>query len=117
MPRVRQLLMVCVLTPVSVLVAAKTIVNDESLANEADSSNWLAYGRTYSEQRYSPLAAINTDSVKRLGVEWVLDLPRDRSLIGTPLVVEGVLYFTGSFSVTRAVDTKTGKLLWEYGPK
>ena len=98
-------------------VNAETIVNDESLSNESDTTNWLSYGRTYSEQRFSPLTSIDTDSVKRLGVDWVLDLPNDRTLIGTPLVVDGVLYFTGSYSVTRAVDAKTGELLWEYDPK
>jgi quinohemoprotein ethanol dehydrogenase len=101
----------------AISVNAKTIVNDESLGNEADTTNWLSYGRTYSEQRFSPLTSIDTESVKRLGVDWVLELPNDRTLIGTPLVVDGVLYFTGSYSVTRAVDAKTGKLLWEYDPK
>ena len=42
-------------------VNAETIVNDESLSNEADTTNWLSYGRTYSEQRFSPLTSIDTD--------------------------------------------------------
>ena len=96
---------------------ADTIVDDAALSNESDGNNWLAYGRTYSEQRYSPLAQIDVKSVARLGLDWFLDLPDDRSLIGTPLVVDGVLYFTGSYSKTRAVDVKTGKVLWEYDPK
>ena len=97
--------------------AAETVVNDATLTAEGDGSNWLAYGRNYSEQRYSPLDQINTETVKRLGVEWVMELPEDKSLVATPLVVDGVIYFTGSFSKTRAVDAKTGKLLWEYDPK
>ncbi len=101
----------------SILASAQTIVNDASLADESEATNWLAYGRTYREQRYSPLSAIDTKTVERLGVDWVLELPQDRSLIGTPLVVDGILYFTGSYSVTRAVEAKTGKLLWEYDPK
>jgi len=109
--------MVGIFALISPLSLAETIVNDTSLADDSNTSNWLAYGRTYSEQRYSPLSAISTDSVPRLGLDWVLDLPQDRSLIGTPLVVDGILYFTGSFSVTRAVEAKTGKLLWEYDPK
>jgi len=113
----RQLLMVGIFALISPLSLAETIVNDTSLADDSNTTNWLAYGRTYSEQRYSPLSAISTDSVPRLGLDWVLDLPQDRSLIGTPLVVDGILYFTGSFSVTRAVEAKTGKLLWEYDPK
>ena len=97
--------------------AGDTIVDDTALADEAQGDNWLAYGRTYAETRYSPLDQINEDSVKRLGVDWYLDLPADHSLIGTPLVVDGILYFTGSFSVTRALDARTGKILWEYDPK
>jgi glucose dehydrogenase len=65
-----------------------------------DGANWPAYGRTSSEQRYSPLDQINADNVKqarrRLGHG-----PAQRTLlIGTPLVVDGVLYFTGSYSRT-----------------
>ncbi len=97
--------------------AAETVVNDAALSDERDGRNWLSYGRTYSEKRFSPLDQINTETVNGLGLDWALELPDDRSLIGTPLVVDGVLYFTGSYSVTRAVDAKTGKLLWEYDPE
>ena len=97
--------------------AGETVVDDKMLSVDGDGSNWPAYGRNFSEQRYSPLAQINTDTVKRLGVDWVLELPKDRSLLATPLVIDGVLYFTGTYSVARAVDAKTGKLLWEYDPK
>ena len=96
---------------------AATAVDDAALAAVGDGANWLAYGRNYSEQRYSPLDQINTETVKKLGVEWVMELPEDRSLVATPLVVDGILYFTGSFSKTRAVEAKTGKLLWEYDPE
>jgi quinohemoprotein ethanol dehydrogenase len=101
----------------SLAASAETVVDDDALANEADGANWLAYGKTHSEKRYSPLDQINVETVSKLGIEWFLDLPRDRTLIGTPLAVDGVLYFTGSFSRTRAVDAKTGKLLWEYDPE
>jgi len=96
---------------------AETVVDDRSLGDESQGANWLSYGRTYSEQRFSPLSQIDTSNVSKLGLAWVLDLPTDRSLLSTPLVVDGVLYFTGTFSVTRAVDAKTGKILWEYDPK
>ncbi|SVE38498.1 uncharacterized protein METZ01_LOCUS491352, partial [marine metagenome] len=91
---------------------SKTEVNDTTLSTVGDGRNWAAFGRNYSEQRYSPLTQIDADSVKRLGVEWVMDLPDDRSLTGTPLVVDGVMYFTGSYSKTKAVDAKSGKLIW-----
>ncbi len=96
---------------------AGTTVDDATLSATGDGSNWPGFGRNYSEQRYSPLTQIDSTNVARLGVEWVLDLPHDRSLVATPLVVDGIIYFTGSFSVTRAVDARSGKVLWEYDPK
>ena len=71
--------------------AGGTVVDDESLANEKDGKNWLAFGRTYSEQRFSPLTQISAENVNDLGLAWHLDLPNDRSLVGTPLVVDGVM--------------------------
>ena len=91
--------------------AADTVVDDEYLSADGDGANWPAYGRNSSEQRYSPLTQINADNVKQLGLAWSLDLPKDRSLTATPLAVDGVLYFTASYSHTRAVDAKSGSLL------
>ena len=107
-------LMICMSSQPS---AGETIVNDASLADEKDGKNWLSYGRTYSEQRFSPLDQISADSVKRLGLEWHMDLPNDRSLVGTPIVVDGVMFFEGSFNFLYAIDAKTGKTLWTYDPK
>jgi quinohemoprotein ethanol dehydrogenase len=96
---------------------AATVVDDKSLTAIGDGSNWLGFGRNYSEQRYSPLDQINTKTVSDLGIEWVMELPKDKSLLATPLVVDGVIYFTASYSVTRAVEAKSGKLLWEFDPE
>jgi quinohemoprotein ethanol dehydrogenase len=96
---------------------APTVANDATLADEANGNDWLAFGRTYREQRYSPLAQINDKNVSKLGVDWFLDLPDDRGLVSTPLVADGVLYFVGSMNVVRAVDATSGKVLWRYDPK
>ena len=96
---------------------ATTTVDGSSIADERQSANWLSYGRTYSEQRYSPLDAINTGNVAGLKLDWALELPGDRTLLATPIVVDGVMYFSGSFSVVRAVEAATGKILWTYDPK
>jgi quinohemoprotein ethanol dehydrogenase len=98
-------------------VRADTTVDGASIADERQAANWLSYGRTYSEQRYSPLDAINTGNVTQLKLDWALELPDDRTLLATPIVVDGVMYFSGSFSVVRAVDAASGKLLWTYDPK
>ena len=70
---------------------AETVVDDQSLGNESQGANWLSYGRTYSEQRFSPLTQIADTTISRLRPEWFLELPGDRGLVSTPLVVNGVL--------------------------
>ena len=91
--------------------------DDKALADESQTANWLAYGRTHNERRFSPSDQINTGNVAKLKVDWFLDLPNDVGLVSTPLVVDGTLYFTGTMNVIRAVDAVTGELLWEYDPK
>ncbi len=93
-----------------------TLVDDVALADESRGEDWLAFGRTYSEQRFSPLVQINTSNVGDLAVDWYLDLPNDRGLTSTPLVIDGILYFIGSMNVVRAVDGATGEVIWEYDP-
>jgi alcohol dehydrogenase (cytochrome c)/quinohemoprotein ethanol dehydrogenase len=93
-------------------------VDDARLANaDADDANWLTYGRTYKEQRHSPLTQINEQTVGRLGLAWSHDLGHMRGLEGTPLVVDGVLYATSAWSVMHAFDAATGELLWTHDPQ
>jgi quinohemoprotein ethanol dehydrogenase len=84
---------------------------------ERDAGNWLSYGRTYSEQRFSPLTKINADNAKQLGLAWSADLDTDRGQEGTPLVIDGVLYTSTAWSLLKAYDAATGKLLWSYDPQ
>ncbi len=102
---------------VSQTSTAATTVNGAALADEKSGANWLSYGRTYSEQRFSPLAQVDAQNVGGLGVSWYMDLGEHKSLLATPLVVDGVMYFTGSYAKVIAVDTRTGKELWTYDPK
>ena len=59
-----------------------------------DSANWITHGRTYSEQRFSPLDAINTGNVNQLGLAFYADLDTRRGQEATPIMVDGVLYTT-----------------------
>ena len=79
--------------------------------------NWMTWGRTYDEQRFSPLKAINDKNVSRLGLAWYLDLNTYRGVEATPIVVDGVLYTTSAWNVTYALDAKTGKQLWKFDPE
>ncbi len=94
-----------------------TAIDNAALSNEANGTNWAAYGRTFSEQRYSPLKQINADNVSRLGLAWSLDLPDVNFSTTAPIAVDGVIYFSPGISEVRAVNATTGKLLWRYDPE
>jgi alcohol dehydrogenase (cytochrome c)/quinohemoprotein ethanol dehydrogenase len=79
--------------------------------------DWLSYGRTYDEQRFSPLASINADNVGQLGLAWYADVGAGLTQEGTPLAIDGKLYVVTSWSKVRAYDGVTGKLLWDFDPK
>ena len=78
---------------------------------------WLSNGRTYSEQRFSPLKQIDTSNVSKLGVAWEYRTYSVRGLEATPIVADGVMYITLPWSKVIALDAKSGKELWQYDPK
>ncbi|WP_034411520.1 PQQ-dependent dehydrogenase, methanol/ethanol family [Derxia gummosa] len=86
-------------------------------AADADGADWLAHGRTYGEQRYSPLRAINAGNVARLGVAWTQKIDWDQGVEATPIVVDGVMVTTGPYSIVYAFDAATGRPLWKYDPE
>ena len=85
-------------------------------AADRDPGNWMTYGRTYSEQRFSPLSKITSDNVNRLGLAWFADLDTNRGQEATPLVIDGVMYVSTAWSMVKAFDARTGALLWSYDP-
>ena len=100
------------------LRAATASVDDARLVAAAgEPANWLTHGGTYAEQRYSPLAQIDAANVSQLGLAWSLETGTDRGLEATPIVADGVLYATASWSIVFAVDAKTGEELWRYDPQ
>jgi quinohemoprotein ethanol dehydrogenase len=99
-------------------VMASANVSDAQIVHAEDQpGNWLTYGRTYSEQRFSPLNEINDHNAAKLGLAWYFDLDTNRGQEATPLIVDGVMYFTSAWSEVFAVNAATGSLLWSYDPK
>jgi quinohemoprotein ethanol dehydrogenase len=93
-------------------------VQDQQIASVDDNSgDWLTYGRNYGEERYSPLGQITKDNVGQLGLAWSLNLGTKRGIEATPLVVDGIMFISGPWSVVYAINTRTGKLLWTYDPQ
>ncbi|MEM7019928.1 MAG: PQQ-dependent dehydrogenase, methanol/ethanol family [Pseudomonadota bacterium] len=93
-------------------------VNAERIINaDKEPGNWLAHGRTYDEQRFSPLKQINDKNVKDLGLAWYFDVDSNRGMEASPIVVDGIMYTTAAWSLVYAHEAKTGKMLWKYDPK
>ena len=84
---------------------------------DSEPGNWMSHGRTYDEQRYSPLARIDTANVADLGLAWSYDLGTDRGVEATSIMVDGILYATSSWSIVVALDARTGRELWRFDPK
>jgi quinohemoprotein ethanol dehydrogenase len=99
------------------LAAPRAVDAKSLLAAAGNTEDWLTYGRTYDEQRFSPLDRINTSNVKNLGLAWYADLDTARGQEGTPLVIDGKIYITTAWSKVKAYDGLTGKLLWQFDPK
>jgi alcohol dehydrogenase (cytochrome c)/quinohemoprotein ethanol dehydrogenase len=86
-------------------------------AATSEPGQWMSHGRTYDEQRFSPLDQIKTANVKELGLAWFADLDTHRGQEATPLMVDGVLYIATAWSKVKAYNAVTGEKLWDYDPK
>jgi quinohemoprotein ethanol dehydrogenase len=100
-------------------IRASTAAIDDARLRAAgdDVGNWLTHGRTYSEQRHSPLEQIDAGNVGELGLAWSIDLGTNRGVEATPIAVDGVLFATGPWSVVYAIDARAGRLLWTFDPQ
>ena len=97
--------------------AAASVDGARLLAADTEPGQWMSYGRTYAEQRYSPLKEIDAGNVGQLGLAWYADLGTGRGHEATPIVVDGVIYVTTSWSKVFAFDARTGRRLWAFDPQ
>jgi quinohemoprotein ethanol dehydrogenase len=106
--------------PAFLVVALLSVLADpfDSIADTATSPDvdWPLHGLTSHEERFSPLAQIDRETVTRLGLAWSYPTGSDRGLEATPLVVDGVFYATASWSVVFALDAKSGHEIWRFDP-
>lgn len=86
-------------------------------AAENEPGQWLSHGRTYWEQRFSPLTQIDTATVGRLGLSWFADFDTNRGQEATPIAVDGVLYVSTAWSKVYAFDAVSGRPLWKFDPE
>ena len=98
-------------------LAPDTLASALASAPTVASVDWPFHGLTPYEERFSPLDQINRKSVARLGLAWSFATGSRRGLEATPLVIDGVLYATSTWSVVFALDARTGRELWRHDPK
>jgi quinohemoprotein ethanol dehydrogenase len=84
---------------------------------DREPGNWMSVGRTYDEQRFSPLAQITPGNVSQLALAWYADFDTNRGQEASPLVIDGRLYVTTAWSKVYAFNAKTGKPLWQFDPQ
>jgi quinohemoprotein ethanol dehydrogenase len=80
-------------------------------------SDWPGYGRTTTEQRFSPLDDVTTGNIAKLGLTAAYAMRDGRGVEATPLEVDGTLYVTSAWSIVYALDAVTGKERWVFDPK
>ncbi|MEJ0092324.1 MAG: PQQ-dependent dehydrogenase, methanol/ethanol family [Methylocella sp.] len=102
--------------------AAKTVVvspvSEKQLEGAAaDKKNFLHTNGNYAQTRFYPNDQINVSNVAKLRPAWIFQTEVKESLETSPIVVDGVMFVTTSFSHVYALDAKTGAELWHFKPK
>jgi len=80
-------------------------------------AEWHGVNGDSNETGFSQLAQMTPENAARIGLAWSLELPGETTLQAAPVVVDGTLYFTGSYGTVYAVNGLTGKVLWTFAPK
>ncbi len=98
-------------------IAAGDVNAERLAAADKEPGNWFTLGRDGNETYFSPLAKIDATNIDRLGFAWTYDLGTSRGQEATPIVVDGVMYTSGTWGFVYAVDAATGKELWNFDPQ
>ena len=91
------------------------------IATDHEAANWMTLGGNFMQQHYSQLKSINLENVKDLGFAWEYKMNAQRGKVSrgqeaTPIVIDGVMFTSGAWSIVYALDAKTGEELWRYDP-
>ena len=96
--------------------SAANVTGERLLKARDEPGEWMTYGGTYSEQRFSALKSIDAGNVAKLGLQWFADYETNQDQHGSPLYIDGVIYVSTARNFVYAFDGKTGKQLWRYNP-
>ncbi|SEG63142.1 alcohol dehydrogenase (cytochrome c) [Thalassococcus halodurans] len=92
-------------------VTEQDVANDQTITTQV-----VTNGMGRHLQRYSPLETLNKENVDNLVPAWAFSLggEKQRGQETQPLIYDGIMYITGSYSRLFAIDVKTGKEIWQY---
>lgn len=98
----------------SALAGAERIDDERLRGASQEAGSWLHHGRDYSQQRFSPLSEVNRHTVARLAPAWIYQTGVTGSFQTTPLVSDGLLFFSTPGADVVALDLATGRERWRY---
>jgi alcohol dehydrogenase (cytochrome c) len=98
--------------------APKPVLTYDRLLNaDAEPQNWATYWGDYRGYHFSGLTQIDKSNVASLQARWASPLPGENIMEATPLVVDGIMYTTGSPGEVYALDARTGQQIWSFKRK
>ncbi|HTM50999.1 MAG TPA: PQQ-binding-like beta-propeller repeat protein, partial [Bryobacteraceae bacterium] len=100
--------------PLLAALASAQITPDRIRNAASEPQNWLTYNGGYAGTHHSALAQIQAGNVAGLQLEWVWQARSIEKFETTPLVVDGVMYFTGPPNTIVAIDARTARVYWSY---
>ena len=116
MKHIRSLLVPCAML-LALCAPAGAQKSEELVKANQNAGEWMLYGRTYDNQRFSPLTQISPKNVASLRPVWAAALSSLDGVEATPLVKDGVLYVSGAYSHVFAFDARNGQRLWHWAPE
>lgn len=96
--------------------AQGNVTEKRVLEEAASGENWFLKGGNFHGEHFSPLTQVNERNVADLGLAWATDLPVPDGISATPIVVDGVVYLSGAFSIVYAIDAEDGHIIWSFDP-
>ncbi len=103
------------LSAIPILLIAADVSTQRLATSQDDPASWLMYGKNYGAWRFSSLKQMDTGNIARLTPQWIFQAAGAAPIEATPLVFDGLMFFTGSANHAYALDLATGKALWHYG--
>jgi alcohol dehydrogenase (cytochrome c) len=122
LPAVRLWLLILLAVAGYPLAEAQTPTVEDLRSGLQNPTRWLMYSGDYASRRFSPLTQLTPTNVNRLTAQWTfqtdvssfMSTGRSGGLQSVPLVLDGIIYFAGNHNVVWAIDSRTGRQVWQY---